>query len=160
MAFAGHRHFIWKWVPVLDAICSYTLSSVTGSGHIKYKKRRLPYKMKDKTSCQSHLIRYITRPVLILATWRHTTESVMDHAPSKNRPHFSMILTSSMSTHFHMKWLGRELLETPKRPLLPKSDNITGLPFAFSHDGVDMANSLKYRKYVFILYQSLYQAGQ
>ncbi len=35
---------------------SYTLISVTGSGHIKYKKRRLPYKIKDKTSCQSDLL--------------------------------------------------------------------------------------------------------
>ncbi len=37
----------------------YTLISVTGSGHIKYKKRRLPYKVKDKLSCQSHLLSYM-----------------------------------------------------------------------------------------------------
>ena len=40
-------------------VVSYTLISVTGSGHIKYKKRRLPYKIKDKTSCQSNLLRYM-----------------------------------------------------------------------------------------------------
>ncbi len=37
----------------------YTLISVTGSGHIKYKKRHLHYKVKDKTSCQSNLLRYM-----------------------------------------------------------------------------------------------------
>ena len=36
-----------------------TLISVTGSGHIKYKKRRLPHKIKDKTSCPSDLLRYM-----------------------------------------------------------------------------------------------------
>ena len=38
---------------------AYTLISVTGSGHIKYKKRCLSYKIKDKTSCQSNQLRYM-----------------------------------------------------------------------------------------------------
>ena len=37
----------------------YTLISVTGSGHIKYKKKCLPYKIKDKTSSQSNPLRYM-----------------------------------------------------------------------------------------------------
>ena len=36
----------------------HTLISVTGSGHIKYKKRHLPYEIKGKSSCQGYLSFY------------------------------------------------------------------------------------------------------
>ncbi len=52
-----------------EVSCAYTLSSVTGSGHIKYKKRRLPYKIKDNSSCQTHLITYMT-PGHIFYKWK------------------------------------------------------------------------------------------
>ncbi len=37
---------------------SCTLISVTVSGHIEYKKRRVSYRIKDKTSCQNNLIKF------------------------------------------------------------------------------------------------------
>ncbi len=49
----------------------YTLISVTGSGHIRYKKRRLPYKIKDKSSCQSKLLRYMAAGHIYFISQRH-----------------------------------------------------------------------------------------
>ncbi len=49
----------WLHSRELKPTPKYTPISVTGSGHIKYKKRRLSYKIKDKASCQSNLISYM-----------------------------------------------------------------------------------------------------
>ena len=40
------------WHKEKQQALNYTPISVTGSGHIRYKKRRLPYKIKDQSSCQ------------------------------------------------------------------------------------------------------------
>ena len=74
---------------------AYTLRSVTMSGHVKYKRNSLACKMQEDNACNTgnsacinthhplkimasgHLkIKKETRPELILATRRHTTEGV------------------------------------------------------------------------------------
>ncbi len=52
-------------------VVHHTLISVTGSGHIKYKKRRLPCKIKGQSSCQSYLLRYMAAGHIFykLKTW-------------------------------------------------------------------------------------------